>query len=43
MSVDLHTHTTHSDGTFTPTELIRLAYEKNLTAIAITDHDITSG
>ena len=43
MSVDLHTHTTHSDGTFTPTELIKLAYEKNLNAIAITDHDITSG
>ena len=43
MSVDLHTHTTHSDGTFTPTELINLAHEKILTAIAITDHDITSG
>ena len=43
MSVDLHAHTTHSDGTFTPAELIKLANEKNLTAIAITDHDITSG
>ena len=43
MSVDLHTHTTHSDGTLGPAELVDLAQKKNLTAIAITDHDITSG
>jgi predicted metal-dependent phosphoesterase TrpH len=43
MSVDLHTHTIHSDGTFKPAELINLAYQKNLYAIAITDHDITTG
>ena len=43
MSVDLHTHTTHSDGTFGPAELVDQACKKNLTAIAITDHDITSG
>lgn len=42
MSVDLHTHTTHSDGTVSPGDLIKLAKQKNLTAIAITDHDITS-
>lgn len=42
MSVDLHTHTTHSDGTLGPVELVKLAKEKNLYAIAITDHDITS-
>jgi len=43
VSVDLHTHTTHSDGTFGPAELVDQARKKNLTAIAITDHDITSG
>ena len=43
MSVDLHTHTTHSDGTLGPAELVDLARKKSLTAIAITDHDITSG
>ena len=42
MPVDLHTHTTHSDGTFEPSDLIKLARTKNLTAIAITDHDTTS-
>lgn len=42
MPVDLHTHTTRSDGTFEPTELLKLARKKNLTAIAITDHDTTS-
>jgi predicted metal-dependent phosphoesterase TrpH len=43
VSVDLHTHTTHSDGTLGPAELVDLARKKSLTAIAITDHDITSG
>jgi predicted metal-dependent phosphoesterase TrpH len=43
VSVDLHTHTTYSDGTFTPSDLVNLAKLKSLTAIAITDHDITSG
>lgn len=42
MAVDLHTHTTHSDGTYSPDELIKLAIETKLSAIAITDHDITS-
>lgn len=41
--VDLHTHTTASDGTYTPTELVDYAIEKGLTAIAITDHDTVSG
>lgn len=40
---DLHTHTTASDGTFTPTENIRRAIEKGLGAIAITDHDTIFG
>lgn len=41
--IDLHAHTTISDGTYTPTELIRLAKEMNLNAIAITDHDNIEG
>jgi len=42
VAVDLHTHTTHSDGTFTPENLIKLAKEQQLSAIAITDHDIAT-
>lgn len=42
-SIDLHAHTTASDGTFTPIELIEHAKEKGLTAIAVTDHDTTDG
>lgn len=41
--IDLHTHTTASDGTYSPTELIDYALIKKLTAIAITDHDTVSG
>lgn len=41
--VDLHTHTTESDGSFTPEELILEAKRVGLTAIAITDHDTISG
>jgi predicted metal-dependent phosphoesterase TrpH len=37
--VDLHIHTTASDGMFIPTELVRQASLKGLKAIAITDHD----
>ncbi len=36
---DLHCHSTCSDGTFTPLELLELAKEKELSAISITDHD----
>lgn len=36
---DLHCHTTCSDGTFTPEELLCLAKEKQLSGICITDHD----
>ena len=42
MAIDLHTHTTHSDGTFTPENLIKLAKEQQLSAISITDHDIAT-
>ena len=41
--IDLHTHTTASDGTYTPTELVRYAVEKGLNAVAITDHDTVAG
>ncbi|KZE66019.1 metal-dependent phosphoesterase [Fictibacillus phosphorivorans] len=40
---DLHTHTTASDGTFSPADNIKRALEKGLGAIAITDHDTVSG
>ncbi|MFK4763490.1 PHP domain-containing protein [Desulfobaculum sp. SPO524] len=41
--IDLHTHSTASDGTLTPTELIRLAKERDIAALALTDHDTVSG
>jgi predicted metal-dependent phosphoesterase TrpH len=41
--IDLHTHTNHSDGTFTPPELVRLASRRGLEVVAITDHDTTDG
>ena len=41
--IDLHTHTTASDGTVPPPDLIREALELPLEALAITDHDILAG
>lgn len=41
--IDLHTHSTFSDGTLTPTQLITLAKKQNLYAIALTDHDTIEG
>lgn len=41
--IDLHSHSTHSDGTKTPSELLILAKEKNITTYAITDHDDIEG
>ena len=41
--IDLHTHSTASDGTYTPFELVRLAKNIGLKAIALTDHDTTGG
>ncbi len=37
--IDLHTHTTFSDGEYTPDEVINKARQKNIGVIAITDHD----
>ncbi|MDE6600702.1 MAG: PHP domain-containing protein [Lachnospiraceae bacterium] len=42
-AIDLHTHTSKSDGSYTPTELVDYAVEKNLAALAITDHDSIEG
>ena len=41
--IDLHTHSTKSDGTFSPKELIRYAQAKGLSAVALTDHDTADG
>ena len=41
--IDLHTHTNYSDGELPPMELIKLAIEKNIGTIAITDHDTLEG
>lgn len=41
--IDLHLHTTASDGSFPPTDVVRMAAEAGFTAIAITDHDNTTG
>lgn len=42
-TIDLHAHTTASDGDHSPLDLVRLASKIGLTAVAITDHDTTSG
>ncbi len=41
--IDLHSHTTASDGTYSPTELVDYAVKKKLSALAITDHDTIDG
>lgn len=41
--VDLHVHSTESDGTCTPKELVNEALRVGLSAFALTDHDTTSG
>jgi predicted metal-dependent phosphoesterase TrpH len=43
MRIDLHTHSTASDGTDAPADLIRAAAADGLDVIAITDHDTTAG
>ncbi len=40
---DMHTHTTASDGAFTPAELVQMAYDLGLSGVAITDHDTLHG
>lgn len=41
--VDLHTHSSESDGKLTPAKLVKLAKSANLDFIALTDHDTTNG
>lgn len=41
--VDLHVHSTKSDGSYTPSELVEHAIKKGLSAFALTDHDTTAG
>jgi len=43
VGIDLHIHTTASDGTFTPSEIVADAIKLKLKAIAITDHDTLAG
>lgn len=43
MRADLHTHTTASDGTLSPAELVREAAAVGLQILAVTDHDTTDG
>ena len=40
---DLHTHSTASDGQYTPSELVSLAKERGIELLALTDHDTTDG
>lgn len=42
-AADLHTHSTASDGQYTPAELVRRAKEAGITCLAITDHDTIGG
>ena len=43
MAVDLHTHSNRSDGSDEPAQLVRTAAAKNLSAVALTDHDTLEG
>jgi predicted metal-dependent phosphoesterase TrpH len=41
--IDLHTHSNRSDGTFEPAEVVRLAAQRGLEVVALTDHDTAEG
>ena len=43
MLIDLHVHSNASDGTLSPSQVVQLAKEKGLTAMALTDHDTVDG
>jgi len=43
MISDLHIHSSFSDGSFKPLEIAKMAFEKNIAAISITDHDTVTG
>ncbi len=40
---NLHTHSTHSDGKYTPEQLAKIAYDEGYKAVALTDHDTATG
>ena len=41
--IDLHVHTTASDGQYSPSQIIEKASDKSIGVIAITDHDTIAG
>ncbi|MEW6701794.1 MAG: PHP domain-containing protein [Bacteroidota bacterium] len=43
LKIDLHTHTTYSDGAHSPVEVVQKAYDRGLDIISITDHDSVNG
>ncbi len=43
MNIDLHIHSSYSDGAYSPSELIKLALQQNVTTLAIADHDSVAG
>ena len=43
MNIDLHSHSTASDGTLSPSQLVSYAKEKKIEVLALTDHDTTNG
>ena len=43
MNIDLHLHSSYSDGAFTPSELVALAVKHEVRVIAIADHDSVAG
>lgn len=43
MSLDLHLHSTVSDGRLAPGDVVRLAHQQGVTTMALTDHDSTDG
>jgi predicted metal-dependent phosphoesterase TrpH len=43
MKIDLHTHTTFSDGQLTPEKLVALAVKKKINCLSVTDHDTVDG
>ena len=40
---NMHLHSTHSDGVYSPTELVKIAKDEGYHALALTDHDTGSG
>ena len=42
-TIDLHMHSTYSDGICTPAELVACAKQKGLSALSLTDHDTIDG